>query len=250
MAPNLVYSQSTAEASTMPTEGHMMAPEPNTKATQSCESLLTLVMLNKLRCPAHFYFSANQITWSRLLIQVHIFNDKQCRSRSVGFFRSQLIWIYTAKAGYIRVQQELNNFYLWEEVLGLKEVLIMFSEVHSKKQCSCLLFPGCLIIKDYHSAGTELWLWLKLWELHKSLLCRVAQDWLKKNCSEAEFLYVHITMPHGQRLSHTNLAVFADTVVPSPYYGTTIGWLQDSIARASHSHVAFLRQSSCVLFPL
>ena len=53
-------------------------------------------MLNKLRCHAHFQFSANQITWSRLLIQIHILYDKQCRSRSVGFFGCQLIWIYTA----------------------------------------------------------------------------------------------------------------------------------------------------------
>ena len=42
---------------------------------------------NKLRCLAHFQFSANQITWSRLLIQIHILNGKQCRSWSVGFFR-------------------------------------------------------------------------------------------------------------------------------------------------------------------
>ena len=56
---------------------------------------LTLVMLNKLRCHAHFQFSANQITWSRMLIKIYILNGKQCRSRSVGFFRSQLIWIYT-----------------------------------------------------------------------------------------------------------------------------------------------------------
>ena len=28
-------------------------------------------------------------------IEINIFNDKQCRSWSVGFFRSQLIWIYT-----------------------------------------------------------------------------------------------------------------------------------------------------------
>ena len=27
-------------------------------------------MLNKLRCHAHFHFSASQITWSRLLIQI------------------------------------------------------------------------------------------------------------------------------------------------------------------------------------
>ena len=63
--------------------------------------LLTLVMLNKLRSPAHFQFSSNQITWSRLLIQIHIISDKQCRSRSVGFFRSQLIWIYTVCKGRV-----------------------------------------------------------------------------------------------------------------------------------------------------
>ena len=57
--------------------------------------MLTLVLLNKLRCHAYFQFSANQITWSSLLIQIHILNGKHCRSRSVGFFRSQLICIYT-----------------------------------------------------------------------------------------------------------------------------------------------------------
>ena len=58
------------------------------------------VMLNKLRCHA-CWFSTNQITWSRLLIQIHIINDKQCRFRSVGFFRSQLIWIYTVCKGRV-----------------------------------------------------------------------------------------------------------------------------------------------------
>ena len=52
-------------------------------------------MLNKLGCHAHFEFSANQITWSSLLIQIYILNDKQCRSRS------QLIWIYTVCKGRI-----------------------------------------------------------------------------------------------------------------------------------------------------
>ena len=56
--------------------------------------ILTLFMLNKLRYRAHFSYSAKQITWSRLLMQMYKVNDKQCRSRSVGF-RSQLIWIYT-----------------------------------------------------------------------------------------------------------------------------------------------------------
>ena len=52
-----------------------------------CTCNLTLVLLNKLRCHTLFKFSANQITWSRLLIQIHILNGKQCRSRSVGFFK-------------------------------------------------------------------------------------------------------------------------------------------------------------------
>ena len=56
---------------------------------------LTLVMLDKLRCHIHFKFSDSHITWSRLLIQIHFLIDKQCRSRSVGFWRSQLIWICT-----------------------------------------------------------------------------------------------------------------------------------------------------------
>ena len=33
------------------------------------------------------------------MIQIHTLNDKQCRSRSVGFFRSQLIWSYTVCQG-------------------------------------------------------------------------------------------------------------------------------------------------------
>ena len=32
-------------------------------------------------------------------MQIQILNSKQCRSRSVGFFRSQLIWIYTVCKG-------------------------------------------------------------------------------------------------------------------------------------------------------
>ena len=63
--------------------------------------ILNLVMLNKLKCFAHFWFSANQIIWSRLLIPIHSLNDKQCRSRSVGFSRSQLIWIYTVYKGRV-----------------------------------------------------------------------------------------------------------------------------------------------------
>ena len=50
--------------------------------------VLILVMLNKLRCHPLLIFS-------HYLTQIHARNDKQCRSRSFGFFRSKLIWIYT-----------------------------------------------------------------------------------------------------------------------------------------------------------
>ena len=62
------------------------------------------VLLNKLSCHAHFQFSANQMMWSRLLIQIHILNGKQCRSRS-----SEANWSGSTlfgKTGYIRVQQD------------------------------------------------------------------------------------------------------------------------------------------------
>ena len=39
--------------------------------------------------------------WYRLLLQIHILNDKQCRSRSFGFFRSHLIWGYTVCVGRV-----------------------------------------------------------------------------------------------------------------------------------------------------
>ena len=50
--------------------------------------ILTLVMRNELKCHVPFQFSANQITWSSLLIQCTQLNANQCKSRSVGFFRS------------------------------------------------------------------------------------------------------------------------------------------------------------------
>ena len=71
---------------------------------------VTLVMLNKLRCLTNFKYLASQITWSRLLIQIHILDSKQCRSRSVGFCRSQLICIFTVcKCRAYLVQQNQGS---------------------------------------------------------------------------------------------------------------------------------------------
>ena len=63
--------------------------------------ILTHVLLNKLRCHTYFQFTANQITSSGFLLKICIPNGKQCRSRSIGFFRSQLIWIYTVWKGRV-----------------------------------------------------------------------------------------------------------------------------------------------------
>ena len=55
--------------------------------------------------PQHMFLWRNKkninLIWSRFLIQIQILNGKQCRSRTVGFFRSQLIWIYTVCKGRI-----------------------------------------------------------------------------------------------------------------------------------------------------
>ena len=37
------------------------------------------------------------------MIQTHILNDQQCRSKSVGFFGSQLNWIYTVCKGMVNL---------------------------------------------------------------------------------------------------------------------------------------------------
>ena len=75
---------------------------------------LTPVVLNKFWCHANFQLSANQIAWSRLLL-----NDKQCRCRSVGFFRNQLIWIYTVCKGRVYPGSAWQGFRVNMEIIFL-----------------------------------------------------------------------------------------------------------------------------------
>ena len=44
-------------------------------------------------CPFLIFSQSDYLI--KIVDTIHIFNAKQCRSRSVGFWRSQLIWIYT-----------------------------------------------------------------------------------------------------------------------------------------------------------
>ena len=77
--------------------------------------ILTLVMLNKLRFHTHSSFSANQFTWSGLLIQIKLLNCKQCRSQLIWIYSAEANWSWEATwsrstlfadAGHIRVQQD------------------------------------------------------------------------------------------------------------------------------------------------
>ena len=112
---------------------------------------LTLVMLNELRCHAHFQFSANQITWSRLLIQYHILNGKQCRSRSVGFWvQIQISWLLTKptdldlhcfqRQGLSRFSRtRVNSFISLFKHMSLVARKRLFKlSVESIFQCTCL----------------------------------------------------------------------------------------------------------------
>ena len=64
--------------------------------------LLTLTLIKPLSCWIKMPCPLLIFIQSDYLIQVvdtDSHNDKQCRSRSVGFFRSQLIWIYSICKG-------------------------------------------------------------------------------------------------------------------------------------------------------
>ena len=82
------------------------------------------------------------------MVQIHILDVKQCRSRSVGFFRSQLIWIYTvckgrvylglAGQGYISlIFREKASYFMPTPCIAddsLKILSLFFSEKKKKKK--------------------------------------------------------------------------------------------------------------------
>ena len=60
---------------------------------------------------------------------------------------------------------------------------------------------------------------------------------------------MHVTITHGKRLSYSNSAVFADTMVPSRCHRNIIRCPYAGIARASRGRVDFMKQSGWFLFP-
>ena len=77
---------------------------------------------------------SNRMTAQKLLtlIQINILNDKQCRSRSVGFFRSQLIWIYTVCEG---------RAYPGSVGPGSINVLVISNHMTAQRSLTYLLHP-------------------------------------------------------------------------------------------------------------
>ena len=90
--------------------------------------------------------SANHFDWSRLLIQIHILNDKQCRSRSVGFFRSQLIWCLRRQGIYGFSSTRINIIYVTAVLPGRN--LIKRDFINNVETTRITLFS-----KYHHSSG-------------------------------------------------------------------------------------------------
>ena len=93
-----------------------------------------------------------------MFIQIQILNGKQCRSRSDGFFRSQLIWIYTdckdracpGSAGYglYYFLVELTRF---QKGLGVQESKEEVTKNVSlvKWQKICKVYPVLLLTMNH-----------------------------------------------------------------------------------------------------
>ena len=125
--------------------------------------------------PHPLLFSANQIIWSRLLIQIQILNGKQCRFRSVCFFRSQLIWTYTVckgrtypgSAGQGLSYQKIflgNQKWVWisqgKQAIGVPVIEALrysgtFNTYHSCPKISTNLFSWTGVSKNCWKSGKQ-----------------------------------------------------------------------------------------------
>ena len=79
-------------------------------------------MLGKLRCQVHFWLLGNPVTWSRLLIQIHIINDNSADPDQLASEEANLsgsTWF--AKAEHIWVRQDQET--LWANSADNKLVI-------------------------------------------------------------------------------------------------------------------------------
>ena len=106
---------------------------------------LTLAMLNKLRCPTHFRFSANQMAWSRFLIQIHVFITLNSVDPDLlASSEPTDLNLPFANAGHIWVQ--LDQCWVCRKIIfvilhvGSFMVLSYFLN-HSSSQCTQMSWP-------------------------------------------------------------------------------------------------------------
>ena len=144
--------------------------------------------------PCPLLIVANQIACSMLLIQIHILNDKQCRSRSVGFFRSQLIWIYTVcKGRHIQVQQDQGQDIKFCHMFFLFQYLAVLL-CHKKFAIEFLQRGGVKRLLDVYRpsiAATGVSLCLYYLSYFDDAMERVSSDVMEKKIHKDSFLLLH-----------------------------------------------------------
>ena len=149
-------------------------------------------MLHKLICHTYFELTANQITWSRLLRQIHILNAKQCGSISVGFSRSQLIWIYTVckrnvypgSAGQGLI---IYNHFQWEHLQNA------ISHLTQLFNCFCLLFFFFFMNRFIHNNKNLFTSWVgKCMFIRSQKLCAENISFFDRSCIDCTTYVLNI----------------------------------------------------------
>ena len=104
---------------------------------------LTLLMLNKLRCHAHFQFPANQITWSEFLIDIHIFNDK---------LQIQISWLLKNPTDldlHCLLRQGKRRVNLYHSVGKLSRPKTNSSFSNLPRKCTLTFYANCLLRRQF-----------------------------------------------------------------------------------------------------
>ena len=123
------------------------------------------------------------------LIEFHIFNDKQCRSRSAGFFRSQLIWIYSLlrKGMSCSAREGL-----------ITELLLRFLEI-----------TGKLVVKHPPKKGhtVKKYQWRSSWGAYLTMLMHFSSDFLYKSMCSWSLFELPQLVEATQQVQTTNVFI-------------------------------------------
>ena len=167
-------------------------------------------MIYKLRCHTHFWFSANQMILSMLLIYIHILSDKLCRSKSVGSSdRNQLIWIFSACKGWT---------YPGSSGPGLKclaiKLKIKYKINHIRVFFGCFTFCISFVCCTLYWYITLIFMiiysrvigWLSYMHCLKFLMCQCRIHCIGYMCHGYDLFFFLLTDGMSLGLSHQNIA--------------------------------------------